>query len=240
MLTLRDKETEIPEDDGKREFSSLLASAVHDLKNSVGSLLSALNAMDGEPRGEGVATHEMVARLRHEAMHINNDLVALLAVYKIDRGCYPVEIDHHCVHDVLTECALQYAPLLERSRIAVELQCHEDLYGYFDRGLTMGIIINALNNALRHTRDRLLIRAAASQNGLTIAVEDNGPGYPVHLLMSDPGTAGGIDFNGGTTGLGLYFASLAAALHKHKQRRGHIRVYNGGSLGGGCFSLHLP
>ena len=240
MLTLQDEAAEIPEYNGKRDFSTLLASAVHDLKNSVGSLLNTLNGMDGEPRGEDVATNEMVARLQHEAMHINNDLVALLAVYKIDHGRYPVDIDHHCVREVLTECVLQYSPLLERSRIAVELQCPKDLYGCFDRSLTMGIVINALNNALRHTRGRLVLRAAANRDGLTIAVEDNGPGYPAHLLMSDPGTASGIDFNGGTTGLGLYFASLAAGQHKDKQRRGYIQLHNGGRLGGGCFSLHLP
>ncbi len=240
MLTPPGKSIDLAADSGRPDFPALLASAVHDLKNSVGSLLNTLNGTDSDARSEDTDTNEMVARLRHEAMHINNNLVALLAVYKFDQGRYPVHIDHHCVNDMLMECVLQYTPVLESGRITVETLCPEDLYGCFDRTLTAGIINNALNNALRHTRDRLVIRAEACRGGVNIAVEDNGPGYPAYLLNCDVHAANGIDFSAGTTGLGLYFASLAAGQHKNKQRCGYIQLHNGGRLGGGCFSLHLP
>lgn len=228
-----------PTDIEQADFPALLAATVHDLKNSVGALLDTLNDADADAPSDAAAVAGMVDRLRHEAVHINNDLVALLAVYKIDHDRYPLHIDQHCVRDIIEECILQYTPRQQRGRIAVESRCPADLYGFFDRGLTSGIISNAVHNALRHTRDRVLIRAEAHGDGLTVAVEDNGPGYPFQLLAPGP-YKGGIDFAAGSTGLGLHFAALAAGLHRNKGRGGHITLANGGSLGGGCFRLHLP
>lgn len=239
MLTPTRDAADSPTDSAKADFPGLLAATVHDLKNAVGALLDTLNDADTEPPADAAAVTDMVTRLRHQAVHINNDLVALLAVYKIGHERYPLHIDHHRVSDVIDECVLQYTPQLERDRITLETRCPADLYGFFDRSLTVGIINNAINNALRHTRDALLVSAQGTGDGLTITVEDNGPGYPDHLLACGPPT-GAVDFFGGATGLGLYFAALAAGQHRNRQRTGTIRLGNGGRLGGGCFYLYLP
>ena len=240
MLTPARDDTDLPGGSGEMDFSTLLASTIHDLKNSVGSLLNTLNDSDTESLTRDAPTYAMVTQLQHQAVRINNDLMALLAVYKIDHDRYTLDVDHHNVYDVIEECVLQYTPLLRRKGVTVETLCPEDLYWFLDRSLTTGIINNAINNALRHTRDRLVLQAETHRNGLTIQVQDNGPGYPEHLLTCSPPPSGGIDFNGGATGLGLYFAAQAARQHKNRQRSGHITLGNGGDLGGGRFSLHLP
>ena len=50
----------------------------------------------------------------------------------------------------------------------------------------------------------------------------------------------GVDFVGGSTGLGLHFSVVAAKMHRNRGRAGEIRLENSGSLGGGCFILRLP
>lgn len=50
----------------------------------------------------------------------------------------------------------------------------------------------------------------------------------------------GVSFNTGSTGLGLYFSSIVAKMHKNQGRTGDILLENGGKFGGGCFVLRLP
>ena len=49
-----------------------------------------------------------------------------------------------------------------------------------------------------------------------------------------------VNFISNSSGLGLYFSSEVAKMHKHRQRSGSIALENGGTLGGGCFILRLP
>jgi hypothetical protein len=52
--------------------------------------------------------------------------------------------------------------------------------------------------------------------------------------------AAGVNFMTNSTGLGLYFSSEVARMHKHRGRHGALRLENGGAFGGGCFVLTLP
>jgi hypothetical protein len=49
-----------------------------------------------------------------------------------------------------------------------------------------------------------------------------------------------VNFISNSSGLGLYFSSEVAKMHRHRQRSGAIALENGGALGGGCFVLRLP
>jgi len=49
-----------------------------------------------------------------------------------------------------------------------------------------------------------------------------------------------VRFSSNSSGLGLYFSSEVARMHRHRQRTGAIALENGGELGGGCFVLRLP
>ncbi|HEY1231004.1 MAG TPA: ATP-binding protein, partial [Ramlibacter sp.] len=79
---------------------------------------------------------------------------------------------------------------------------------------------------------------------LELRVEDNGPGYPPALLkagaIATREVAGGVNFLTNSAGLGLYFSSEVAKMHRHRGRSGSLRLENGGAYGGGCFVLRLP
>ena len=44
----------------------------------------------------------------------------------------------------------------------------------------------------------------------------------------------------GNTHLGLHFANAIAALHSAGERKGFIKLLNGGQFGGGVFEIWLP
>lgn len=224
----------------KLDFQTVMASTVHDLKNSVGMLIDSLHETTDELAPGEHKLKDRFSRLESEAMRINNDLIQLLTVYKIDHGVYSLDIAHHGVRDTLDECMLQNASLIEHKGINMYLDCPEDLYGFFDRTLVCGVINNVLNNAIRYTNDALVLGAAETQDGLVIQIEDNGPGYPQRFLTPDDSRATGVDFGTGSTGLGLYFSTLVAHQHVNKGAHGCISLDNESTLGGGRFTLFLP
>jgi two-component system sensor histidine kinase SenX3 len=54
------------------------------------------------------------------------------------------------------------------------------------------------------------------------------------------GDGKGVNFATNSTGLGLYFSSEVAKMHRNRKLVGSVRLENGGVLGGGCFVLRLP
>ena len=98
----------------------------------------------------------------------------------------------------------------------------------------------ALNNAIHYTKDSIRLVVMQKEAYLEIRVEDNGKGYPPEMLGADMTKHSGVNFVTGSTGLGLYFSSIVAKMHKHRGKQGSVKLENGGSLGGGCFILCLP
>jgi nitrogen-specific signal transduction histidine kinase len=75
---------------------------------------------------------------------------------------------------------------------------------------------------------------------LEIRVEDNGKGYPESLLLENITENKGVSFSTGSTGLGFYFSSKVAGMHKNAGKQGSLSIENGGAYNGGCFVLALP
>lgn len=149
----------------KLDFAAVLASSVHDLKNSVGMLLNALSDVATDlPPGQG-ELRDRFNQLQYETMRVSGDLIQLLAVYKIDHGRYALNLAHHDVADFLDESLLQYDPLLQRRGISMRVECPQGLRWFFDSHLVAGVINNVIHNASRYTRDMLLVRARGPEPG---------------------------------------------------------------------------
>ncbi|MBA4371767.1 MAG: sensor histidine kinase [Thermodesulfovibrio sp.] len=221
-------------------FPEFLASIVHDMKNSLGMILTSAEETVGACSSLGCPSSKRLSQMQYETKRLNNNLVQLLTIYKMDQAQYTVHITDNAVSDFIAETILQNRPLLDYRGIDVVTVCPDDLCWFFDNNLISGVINNILNNAYRYAQDRLRI-AAEEQNGfMVLTVQDNGSGYPESMLRSTEHDLKGTSFRTGSTGLGLYFAALVAGLHKNKGRSGYIDISNGGELGGGCFSIYLP
>jgi K+-sensing histidine kinase KdpD len=227
-------------DSDEFSFSDLMASSIHDMKNSLMLQIHALESVAGQLQGKGDPdSAQQMAGIVHEANRMNSNLIQLLALYKFDKAIYPMDEQEHCLLDLIEEAISQGKSSMAYKGVRVEVQCDADLFWYVDRDLITGILINALNNAYNYTKDCVRVIARIQDGWLELRVEDNGSGYPERMLVNGLAPQG-VRFASGSTGLGFHFAARAARMHKNGGRQGALTIENGGSLGGGCFVVHLP
>jgi signal transduction histidine kinase len=223
------------------DFSSVLASSVHDMKNSLSMLLHSLEEIGMELSGIDSPIASRLATLQYEAARVNNDLVQLLSLYKLDQKVLSPNIDEHNVLDMLEEEVSRYQPLFQAKDVSCELLCEADLSGYFDRDLLAGVMGNVLANTIRYCRRKILVSGKAGSDGcIIIQIEDDGRGFPERMLQQDIEMNTATNFQTGSTNLGLYFAKQIALLHRQNEQQGTVNLSNGGSLGGGVFTITLP
>lgn len=223
-------------------FNDLIASSIHDMKNSLNVQVSALEKIAVQCRDRGDAPmYDELGRVIYQTSRMSLNLVELLSLYKLGKAIYPVDMDEYAVSDVIDEAVMQSRFMMEFKGIAVTTDCTPDCYWYMDRDLVKGVLVNALNNAYHYTADAIHLSARLHNRWLELRVEDNGPGYPDHMLETGVlGSERTVNFATGSTGLGFYFSAQVAQLHKNGKKRGTLSIENGGTLGGGCFLLMLP
>lgn len=226
-------------DQPRLDFSTILASSVHDMKNSISMMLATLDELAQEC-GRTCASTNKMNHLRYQGQRLNGDLVQMLSIYKIENHQYAANIDEHRLEDFLAECVDTHEPLLRPRGIAIESMCDPELTGFFDREMVAGVINNVVNNAYKYSKDRIRIEATAQDGYIVISIADNGRGYPASMLHEGGADDKPTNFRTGSTSLGLYFASLIADLHVNRGRRGFVRMTNSGIDGGGRFSLYIP
>lgn len=223
------------------DFTSILASAVHDMKNSLSMLLNSLEEVAEFCQPTTPDDVGKLAQLQYEGKRLNGQLVQLLTLYKIGKSQYLLNLDEHDVADFLQEATLHHRELFKLREVALTVEAPAGLSWFFDRNLVHGVLNNVLNNAYKYTRDRVAVTAHVEQGMLALRVCDNGEGYPESMLQRENDhQKTGVSFNSGSTGLGLYFSQQVATLHQHKGQQGQITLDNGGIDGGGRFTILLP
>jgi len=228
----------------KLDFSTILAGSVHDMKNSLAMLLGSLADISSECTDGNCSIKKELSRIRHEGQRVNRDLIQLLTLYKIDHSqCY-LNIEEVNVYDYLEEIILEYKYLLNERGIDISLQCDAMLSGFFDAELVSGVLKTIINNAYQYAHDKIRVSAESINGFIKLSIADNGKGYPAHMLYERSSPKTTSNFGTGSTGLGLYFSSQVAELHKNKQKCGYIQITNAthssSGLKGGCFSIFLP
>ncbi|MBF0488930.1 MAG: HAMP domain-containing histidine kinase [Nitrospirae bacterium] len=226
--------------EGKLDFSVVLASSVHDMKNSLGVLINHLDEVVETFEETEHSSSKLLSQLQYEAKRVNNNLIQLLSLYRLENSLYSLNISHAPLYDLIDEVVSQNMALMEYKGISVEIDCPDDLYWFIDRELIAGVLSSTMNNSFRYTKDMLRVSVCEKDSYLSICVEDNGVGYPALMLGGGSSNTRQISFTTGSTGLGLYFSEMVARFHKNKDKEGYISIANGGVLGGGIFCICLP
>ena len=222
------------------DFSTVIASTVHDMKNSLAMLMQThsqwLARLPDTQRGGSE-----LGIMEHEFAHLNGMLVQLLGLYKLGVNQLPMCPGYHELDDFIeAQLAAHQDVLSHRDLLASYRIDTVNPLGFFDRELIGSVVSNILNNAIRYAGHALLITVSEEDDQLVLSVNDDGPGYPLQMLERQSDYVQGINPSSGSTGLGLYFAARIAALHERDGLQGRIEIGNGGPLGGGVFRLYLP
>jgi len=224
------------------DFSTFVGAAVHDMKNSVGVITAYLEELLSHLPAGG-EDGALMQQTLHEAQRVNGNLVQLMAIYKIERGLYPFNPEETDFAELAAEALARVQPLARIRGMQLETDIPADLPGWYcDRELILSVVTQAIFNALRYTRSRVVVGASVTEEGLAVRVDDDGAGFPAFMLRQDY-LLQGIDTQTGSTGLGLYFALQVAQLHRHGAKVGSTRIENlvhRDDIGGGRFILTLP
>ncbi|GFM64458.1 HAMP domain-containing histidine kinase [Pseudomonas cichorii] len=222
------------------DFSMVIASTVHDMKNSLATLTQAHSEWLAQLPGEQRSSPEHGV-IDYEFANLNGMLVQLLGIYKLGVNQLPLRPDYHELDDFIEAQLAHHQEVLGSRGITANYVVDAlSPLGFFDRELIGSVVANIIVNAIRFAREEIVISASEEDGQLKIVINDDGPGYPAHMIENQDDYVQGINQSTGSTGLGLYFAAHIARLHERNGVRGRIEIANGGVLGGGKFSLYLP
>ncbi|MFC4699197.1 sensor histidine kinase [Glaciecola siphonariae] len=222
------------------DFSSVIAVAIHDMKNSLSLLMQSIEHMSNVIPKEVEQAHTSLNSVHYEANRMNTTLVQVLSLYRAEMDALPVNIDEVFIGELFDEIIESNKLYTEQQGITVSFEADEDLSWYLDRELIYLLLHDVLINAVRYGCKRIALKAQVKQNKLTMTVQDDGPGYPSRMLEMSSKVLDQHCISEGRTGLGLFFARLIAHTHKNQSERGSIQLANDATTGGSVFTLTLP
>ncbi|MDG6098525.1 HAMP domain-containing histidine kinase [Alteromonas sp. ZYF713] len=226
--------------DSQFDFSTVLAAAVHDMKNSLNLLVQSVEQIVSTLPPELTETRSQIVDLHYEANRMNTGLVQILSLYRANRETLPVMIDQCFINELLEDIVLSNQLYASQKNITIKNHCIDELAWYLDADLMYLLINDVLINALRYGKSDIIINAYQQDGYLVVKVEDDGNGYPDHMLVTVDTKPSDFNVTQGRTGLGLYFAHLIARAHAKSEKQGFITLSNGGTLGGGVFEVNIP
>jgi signal transduction histidine kinase len=199
--------------DRQREF---VADASHELRTPLTSVLANLELLAEELEGEQADSAQSALRATRRMRRLVGDLL-LLARADAKRAPQQRPTD---LADVVTEAAVELGPLAEEHELSIAVEpaivpgIRDDLYR---------MVLNLMENAVKHTPPGTHISASTSSDGTTatITVEDDGPGIDPALERrvfdrfvrgSGNGTLGSSSSSHGS-GLGLAIVRAVAEAH---------------------------
>ncbi|BFT30306.1 HAMP domain-containing sensor histidine kinase [Alteromonas sp. D210916BOD_24] len=222
------------------DFASVLAAAVHDMKNSLFLLIQSIEALsDALPR-DNTDAQTQVANVHYEASRLNTNLVQILSLYRAELESLPITVDECFVRDLVEDVVGSNTLYIDRKHIDIELDIEDELNWYLDEELIYLLLNDVIINAMRYGTSKIRVSARIDNEYLHLKVEDDGRGYPDAMLTKSDEQLTEFELSQGRTGLGLFFAKLIANAHSQGDKVGQIQLSNGGNYGGSVFEVKIP
>lgn len=222
------------------QFNAVLLSFIHDIKNSLLMSLNGLDILYNDLETSQPEQKDTISSIQYELHRINNSLVQLLSLYKMETHLFSLHADQYNLYDFLDELIINNTLTRTKQDFSIKMECDEDIEWFFDKDLIGTIINSTINNSIRYAHNKIQLSAVIENNFLKIIIEDDGKGFPKKMFVQPDSIETAINMNSGSTGLGLYFAEQIANIHKNKDKSGSTMIDNESQLGGGRFTLLLP
>jgi two-component system, OmpR family, sensor kinase len=191
----------------QREF---VADASHELRTPLTSVLANLELLEDELEGEQRETAASALRSSRRMRRLVADLL-LLARADAGRAAPHTLVD---VSDVVLDAASELEPVAGGHEISVDAPPGMNVLGVRDE--LHRLVLNLMENALRHTDPGTAVEATVERRDGTIvlSVEDDGPGIPddLHEKVFERFFRGSSD-RGGSSGLGLSIVRAVTESH---------------------------
>ena len=220
------------------DITTLLASSIHDIKNSLGILLVDVDGVSDILDSDNKSHQDALLSLKSTTRRLNNELTQLLVLYRFKTNTYKTSSVFMNVCEFLEDKQREYKIFLEADNIELKTDCTPELHWNFDPMLVTSALNNALNNAQRYAKTQIILSAKKHDDMLCIQIQDDGEGFPETILQGD--MKNGPDLTQGSTGVGIYFCHEIAHSHCKDNQCGRLEMTNEGPDGGASVSLYLP
>jgi two-component system, OmpR family, sensor histidine kinase KdpD len=212
---------------------ALLASFSHDLRTP----LTTIKARAHEMRIHGDEQAEVIEQ---EADRLNRIVVDLLDLSRLKAGVLPTELDLNAVDELIELVVQRVQGVLGKRTLAVQLsEDGELLFGRFDLGHSVRILVNLVENAHKYAPADTAIELRARRAGdrIEVTVADRGPGIlPAERARAfEPfNRSPGLPPDVGGAGLGLAIARRLA------EAQSASLCYEPREGGGSVFTYSFP
>ena len=93
------------------DFSAILAASIHDMKNSLGTMMSLIEA---QLNSQEPPYDPDTVQMEFEANRLNNNLMQLLVLYKIESKRFMLRLDEYPATEILEDIVAQNKPFLNQ------------------------------------------------------------------------------------------------------------------------------
>lgn len=176
----REKEEAAVQIENERMRSTLLRAISHDLRTpltaisgSASSLLEHGESFDAETR------RTLCEDIYEESLWLNTMVENLLASTRLEQGRAQLRLSTELIDEILDEAVRHVRPAARGRRIEIAA-AEELLLVRADAQLIVQVLVNLLDNGLKHTPPESSLRLSAERDGdfVTVSVEDEGAGIP--------------------------------------------------------------
>ncbi|WP_068076314.1 ATP-binding protein [Novosphingobium lentum] len=214
-------------EDRDRLRRALLASLGHDFRTPLTVVMGELESLD---HGQSAVVRALAA-----ARRLDRKMDDLVGVTRIEHGGLAPARDAIDLVDVVADACAAVAP--DPGNIALQSHIAPDLpFVAGDAVLLRHVLVNLIDNALRHARSQVTIDAGTSGGNVWLSMSDDGPGVPpaqAAAVFERFARIEGSDRSGGS-GLGLAIVKgFADAMAME------IAITDAPG-GGACFTLTMP
>jgi two-component system sensor histidine kinase KdpD len=218
--------------------STLLASISHDLRTPLAVITGASSALtDPQLKLTPEARAQLARSIDTKARQMSELISNVLDLMRFEAGQVHLRRDWQTIDDLVGTALTRLEVGTGDRRIGVHLPAELPAV-YVDAPLVTQVLLNLLENALKHTPPgtEIDVSAALEGNALHVVVEDHGPGLPPGdpELLFAKFQRGREESNAGGAGLGL--AICRAIVEAHGGRIGAAARPGGGAR----FTFTLP
>lgn len=232
LVDERDRTARLREADELK--NTFLAAVSHELRSPLTSILGFSLTLLDRAEIDDAQRERMLRTIVLEAEHLEDILANLLDLDRLTRGkatLVPVEVDaSRLIADAVER-------VQRRSRRDIRLELEPGLRVQVDAAKVERIVENLVGNAVKYTPEgaEIAVHMRAERDGITIRVDDSGPGISRELrdTIFEPFRRGS-DVGVPGTGIGLSLVDRFSRMHGG-------RAWVEERPGGGCrFQVYLP
>jgi len=224
----------------ERLRSTLLRSIAHDLRSPLTALTGASTLLsENFTELSDTEKAKLASDISEEMVWLSNLVENILNMTRIGEGNLVLRREEEVVDDVVNEALTHMSRVLKEKKLTVSLP-DSVVTLPMDGRLIVQVIVNLLDNAVRHTREgsEIALEVAAVRDGARFSVCDNGEGIAKDKLakLFEAPAEPRRSVADGRRGIGLGLVICREIVRAHG---GSIKAENRPS-GGACFSFFLP